>query len=84
MSRVPTGTGVLLDAGDQGGQPLRQGNAASFDADHGEFFRAVVAFDHLMRQPHQRALDLRGGHDPRLFLQTQGLLLRRVVHKGMV
>ena len=58
---------MLLDLRDQRAQPLGQRNAAALDADQPDVVAAIVLFDDLVRQPHQRALDLGGRHQPALF-----------------
>ena len=55
--------------GDEARQPLRQGYSAALDADQHHAFAAVALFHDLVRQPHQRALDFRGRHEPALGAQ---------------
>jgi hypothetical protein len=57
-------TGPLFDSGDQLAQPLGQRNAAALDADQSKVVAAVAFLNNLVRQAHQGALNLRGGHQP--------------------
>ena len=66
--------GTLLDAGDQLAQPFRQRNSAALDADQGQVFAAVALLNDLVGQAHQRALNLRGGHQPALHCAGRGCL----------
>ena len=57
---------MLLDLPNQHRQPLSQRNAAPLDPDQPHILAAIVLLHDLMRQPNQRALDLRGRHQPAL------------------
>jgi hypothetical protein len=61
------------------GQPFGQRHAAPLDADQPEVRRTVVLLHNLVRQPYQRALNLRRRHQPALLAQPR---LRRSLCSG--
>src|SRR5581483_7826116 len=54
----------LFDGRDELAEPLGERNSAALDADEGQVGAAVALFHDFVGQPHQRALDLGGRHQP--------------------
>ena len=54
---------AVFEALDLRRQPLRQRNAAAADADEGELIEVFGLLQNLVRQPHQRPVDLGSAHE---------------------
>ena len=66
--------GVVLDGADDFGDALGEGNAAALDADEAEVGGAVIAFDDLMGEADEGAVDLGGGEETALFAEVRHVL----------